>query len=345
VSVLQIPSRPEPVETVAMFWAHYDDDLVFANPTLLHALDGGHHAHSFFFTASDAGTGMSDYMNGRESGIRAAYDTMRGAAGPWSDRTVVLANGVTVTVTRPDGDDRVSLSFLRLPDGGVRGGGYAATGWQSLAKLVSGEIPSLRTLDTGQAITLPLLRTTVAHLVLAHNAAKVISHSPGFDDGPGDDHPDHQSVGRVVASVVDAGHVPAGTVQYAVGYPGAQRPANIDPEILARKLEAFASYAAWDPVVAREHVHEYLQVRGFGEWLQRHYLEPHSGPIPVVPDAPELVGSSAPHVLPRPDATDATDAVGRATPRRLARPGTADRQNQYLPRSSSPKSSGDPRPV
>ena len=338
----RVPAPHRHVETMAMFWAHYDDDLVFANPTLSQALDSGQRAHSFFFTASDAGTGMSDYMSGRESGIRAAYDTMRGSVGPWSDRSVVLANGVTVTVTSPDGDDRVSLAFLRLPDGGVRGGGYAATGRQSLAKLITGELSELHTVDSGQAITLALLRSTVAHVVRAQHPTTVISHHPGYDDGPGDDHPDHQSVGRVVASVVDAGDIPAGTVQYAVGYPAARRPANIAPDLLARKLEVFASYAAWDPVVAREHVHEYLHVRGFGEWLQRHYLEPHSGLVPVISDDADPASALATHAVPRPDSTD---ALGRAAPRHLARPVPVDHQNQYLPRSSSPKSSGDPRPV
>ena len=168
-----------------MFWAHYDDDLVFANPTLLHALDSGRRAHSCFFTASDAGAGLSGYADGRENGIRAAYDTMRGETGPWSDRSVVLPNGVTLTLTRPDGDDRISLSFLRLPDGGLRGVGYAATGWQSLAKLVTGELSSISTLDTGQALTLDLLRSTVAQLVVDYDATMVISHHPGSVRPPG----------------------------------------------------------------------------------------------------------------------------------------------------------------
>lgn len=264
------------VETIAMFWAHYDDDLVFANPTLLQALESGTRARSFFFTASDAGKGMSEYVDGRERGIRAAYDVMRGASGPWTDESVVLRNGVRVTVTRPDDDDRVTLTFLRLPDGGLRGGGYEATGWESLAKLLSGELPAIRTLDTGQTITLEHLRSTVAELVAAHGATTVLTNHPGFADDHGDDHPDHQSVGRVVTAVADAGLLDADSVRYAVGYPGARHPANIEPDLLTRKLEVFASYGAHDPVVTREEAHQYLGVRGFGEWLQREYLLPHS---------------------------------------------------------------------
>jgi LmbE family N-acetylglucosaminyl deacetylase len=261
--------------TIAMFWAHYDDDLVFANPTLLQALDRGWHARSFFFTASDAGHGMSDYAAGRERGIRDAYDVMRGSTGPWSDRSVTLRSGLTVTVTSPDGDDRISLSFLRLPDGGLRGGGYAHTGWDSLAKLESGELSSIRTLDTGQAVTREILVETIAGLVEEYDPTSVISHHPGFADDAGDDHPDHQTVGRIVTAAVDADLIDADLVRYAIGYPGARHPANIEPALLRRKLEVFAAYGAHDPVVAREAVDDYLRVRGFGEWLQREYLLPH----------------------------------------------------------------------
>jgi len=275
VNTQRVGSADRPVETVATFWAHYDDDLIFANPTVQHSLDRGQRTRSFFFTAGDAGTGMSKYVDGREAGIRAAYDNMRGRSGTWSDRSVVLRNGVTVTVTRPEGDDRVALTFLRLPDGGLGGAGYAATGRQSLRQLVTGELPSLRTLDTEQVITLELLRSTVAELVVAFDATTVLSHHPGSANGPGSDHPDHQSVGNVMATAVDAGLIDADVVHYALGYAAAARPVNISPDILARKLDVFASYASHDPVIARDEVHEYLEIRGFGAWLQRQYLVPH----------------------------------------------------------------------
>lgn len=260
-----------------MIWAHYDDDLIFANPTLMHTLDRGGRAHACFFTASDAGKGMSPYVDGREAGIRAAYDAMRDRRNEWIDRTITLPHGVTLTLTHPVDDDTVSLSFLRLPDGGLTGGGWWGTGYQTLPKLFSGELPSMTTLDTGQRITVDLLRSTIAHLASAYRPSMVITHHPGYEDAHGEDHPDHQTVGRLVASVVEDGGIPAEIARYAVGYPDANLPANIAPDILRRKLEIFAAYAAHDPVVARGHVDEYLQVRGFGDWLQRHYLERHSG--------------------------------------------------------------------
>ena len=285
-------------QTVATFWAHYDDDLVFANPTLMHAIEAGHRARSFFFTASDAGTGLSDYSAGRERGIRAAYDTMRGATGSWSDRTLTLRNGVTVTVTRPDDDDRVALTFLRLPDGGLTGRGWFATGYQTLPKLLSGELASIRTLGTDQDITLPLLRSTAAEMLQSFGAATVITHNPGFTDLDRADHPDHQTVGRLMVDLVDDGLIDPTAVQYAIGYPSPERPANLDGDVLAHKLEVFAAYGAHDPVVAREEPREYLHVRGFGDWLQRQYLEPHA----------ELVRTAAPAA----DAVPAADVDASA---------------------------------
>ena len=261
--------------TIATFFAHYDDDLIFANPTLAQGLASGCRTRSFFFTAGDAGKGMSDYVTGRERGIRAAYDTMRGRCGPWTDRVETLGNGLEVTVTSPDDDDRVALIFLRLADGGLSGNGYAATGRNSLRNLLTGYLPSIRALGSEQDITLDLLRSTVTELVAAYDPALVITNNPTFAAGADGDHPDHQSVGTLVASLVDDGLLDPSIVRYAVGYPAAERPANIEPGLLKRKLEIFASYAADDPVVAREEVADYLHVRGFGEWLQREYLVPH----------------------------------------------------------------------
>lgn len=300
MSVQATGSPQQTTETVATFWAHYDDDLVFANPTLMYAIESGHRARSFFFTASDAGTGMSEYTAGRERGIRAAYDTMRGATGKWSDRVLTLRNGVTVTVTRPDDDDRVALTFLRLPDGGLTGRGWFATGHRTLSKLLAGELSSIRTLGTDQDLTLPLLRSTVVEMLDAFGATTVITHDPGFTDPDGADHPDHQSVGRLMVEVVDEGLVDPAAVHYAIGYPSPERPANLGGDILARKLEVFAAYGEHDPVVAREEAQEYLHVRGFGEWLQRQYLEPHAelarpeAPRATTPvdEAPQPTGTS-----------------------------------------------------
>ena len=79
-----------------------------------------------------------------------------------------------------------------------------------------------------------------------------------------------------MADPVDAGLIDPGIVQYAMGYPVARLPRNIDPEPLRRKLEVFGVYASHDPVIRCTDGHSCLKVNRFGDWLQREYLIPHA---------------------------------------------------------------------
>lgn len=275
-SPLQFIDPPCATGTVVSFWAHYDDDLIFANPALQQAFDAGECLRTFFFTESDAGEGQSSYAANREVGIRAAYDVVRGSSGPWTDQTVVLRNGVTLTLSRPDGDGRISLLFLGLPDGGLQGSGYRNTGWESLPKVVTGDIAEIHSISSGQAVTLDQLQSTVVELVNSYGAAQVIAHLPGFAEGSGGDHPDHRSVGRIVAAPADAGLINGAIVQFAQGYPVARRPANVTGNDLSRKLGAFSVYAAHDPVISCRDASACLKVNNFGAWLQRQYLIPYA---------------------------------------------------------------------
>lgn len=275
-SPLQFIEPACPGATVVSFWAHYDDDLIFANPALQEALDAGGCLRTFFFTESDAGEGKSSYASNREAGIRAAYDVIRGSSGPWTDQTVLLRNGITLTLTRPDGDSRVSLLFLGLPDGGLQGSGYRNTGLESLPKLVTGDIAEMHTVSSGQTVTLDQLQSTVVELVNSYGASEVLAHLPGFAEGSGGDHPDHRSVGRIVAAPVDAGLINGAIVQFAQGYPVAGRPANVTGDSLSRKLKAFSVYASRDPVISCSDAGGCLRVNNFGAWLQRQYLIPYA---------------------------------------------------------------------
>lgn len=275
-SPLQLIEPACPAATVVSFWAHYDDDLIFANPVLQQAFDSGDCLRTVFFTDSDAGEGNSSYSANREAGIRAAYDAIRGESGPWVDRTVPLRSGVTLTLTRPEGDSRISLLFLRLPDGGMNGTGYRNTGSESLNELIIGDLPVLHTLDTGQEVTLDQLQGMVVEVVNGYRASEVLAHLPGFAAGSSGDHPDHRSVGRIVADPVDAGYIDPNIVQYAIGYPTAGMLANIKPGPLARKVKTFAIYAARDRVIKCNDSDTCLKVPRFGDWLQRQYLIAHN---------------------------------------------------------------------
>ncbi|MDQ1083227.1 MULTISPECIES: PIG-L family deacetylase [Microbacterium] len=257
--------------TIAGIWAHYDDDLLFATPTIDHAIRQGSRVRNLFLTASDAGTGLSPYVEGRENGIRAAYDVMRGSSSPWSDRETVLSNGVAVTTTSPDDDPRISLAFLRLPDGGLTGRGWFATGYATMPKLLDAQIPSMKTLDTGQEITARQLIDAVAAFIAESAATEVLATLPDFAPGSDGDHPDHGVGGRVVAAAVDAGLVDSAIVRYAIGYPVSAQPVNLAPAAVARKLDVFAAYGEHDAVLRRD-PQDYLALDGVRDWLRREHL-------------------------------------------------------------------------
>jgi len=263
--------EPDCDQTVVSFWAHYDDDLLFGNPSIDRALAAGDCVRTVFFTYSDAGEGVSTYADERERGIRAAYDVMRGTTGAWTDRPVTLKSGATITVTRPDGDPRVSLMFVRLPDGGLSGASFIYTGEQTLSKLVSGELLSLRSLDEGRSFSRKTLEASVSEIAAAYPANQIYTHLPAGAAGSDGDHPDHQSVGVMVQSALTATPTDA-EVFFAQGYPAAERPANNVGDELARKGGIFATYAAFDPVIGCRDAAGCLSRAHFGDWVQRQYL-------------------------------------------------------------------------
>ena len=275
-SPLSFIEQPCAGRTVVSFWAHYDDDLIFGNPVIDDELADGGCVRTFFFTYSDAGEGESTYASEREKGIRAAYDAMLGRSGEWVDRSVTLASGMTVTMTKPSDDDRVSLLFLRLPDGGLSGTTFIYTGQQTLEKLLSGALPSLRTIDEGRSVSVATLEKSIAEILAGYAPDRVLTHLPKEAHGSAGDHPDHSSVGTLVSRAVDAGAAPSAQVEYAIGYPSAERPANITGTQLERKASLFAVYAAHDPVIGCSSAPSCLARAHFGDWLQREYLIPRA---------------------------------------------------------------------
>lgn len=275
VSPMQYIDAPCPAGTVFTVWAHYDDDLIFGSPSIPQALDAGQCVRNLYLTGSDAGMGL-DYAYGREDGLRAAYDVMIGAPLEWEQRTVALANGLTLAMSRPVGDPRVTLFFLRLPDGGLGASGFPATGWTSLPQLLAGNISELHMIDSGAAVSLDGISATIAELYNAYQPVMVMAHLPGSAQGTNGDHPDHQVTGDIVMRTADAGQIDPARVIYAQGYPSESRPQNLSGDVLQRKLDAFAAYAVHDPVIHCSNADSCANVRHFGAWLLRQYPIPHS---------------------------------------------------------------------
>ena len=234
------------IDTAMMVWAHADDDIIFANPGLADAILSGATVRAVYVTAGDAGKGI-DYAREREAGIRAAYDVMRGVTGEWDEREITLLSGARITRFVPADEPRLSISVLRLPDGGLDAKGFAATGNAGLTQLINGDAAELVPIDGGPAYDLPRLTATLA------------------------DHPDHACVGSLVRASAPAVGLTAERMSYYLGYPSQDQPVNVTGAVLDAKVEVYRTYAADDPVVRCAEASTCLAQPGFGEWLRRTY--------------------------------------------------------------------------
>lgn len=295
------PSAPEPVEptppppvvvvspaatgcatAVTMsVWAHYDDDLIFMNPALGDAIAAGDCVRSVFLTGSDAGLGQG-YAQGRELGILRAYNTMRGHQGMWQEKPVTLLSGVHVSQWSPEGDPDITVSFLRLPDGNLSGGGFPATGNVSLPQLLSGAIAALSPTTGAPPVSRESLIAGVGELIGAYRADRLFTHVPAESaEWAHGDHPDHAATGSVTRTALrDVGY-PSSSVNYVLGYPSANLGPNVGGDALVRKLAAFRIYAAEDRVVACATDAACLATPNFGLWLQRHYVKSEAELFPL----------------------------------------------------------------
>lgn len=258
------------IDTAMMVWAHADDDIIFANPGLADAILSGATVRAVYVTAGDAGKGI-DYAREREAGIRAAYDVMRGGTGEWDEREITLLSGARITRFVPADEPRLSISVLRLPDGGLDAKGFAATGNAGLTQLINGDAAELVPIDGGPAYDLPRLTATLAELLAAAAPRHVCTNVPHESAYAHGDHPDHSCVGSLVRASAPAVGLTAERMSYYLGYPSQDQPVNVTGAVLDAKVEVYRTYAADDPVVRCAEASTCLAQPGFGEWLRRTY--------------------------------------------------------------------------
>ena len=256
--------------TTLTVWAHPDDDIIFANPTISDAISSFQYVRSVFLTAGDAGRGM-DYTTSRELGILRAYNNMRGSGGFWDKEDVTLNTGVHINRFTPKDTTRISILFVRLPDGNITGAGFASTGYATLSKLIDGAIPDMKPIDGGPAVTAAQLTGSLTELADAFQPAQTLTHIPrGSVFAPGD-HPDHSATGTIVRGAVGAVAAAAPGIRYYVGYPSIDLPANLSGDQLNSKVDTYRIYAKEDSVIRCADRTACLGTKKFGQWLQRSY--------------------------------------------------------------------------
>lgn len=129
--------------------AHQDDDIVFFGTDVIADLNAGRCVTTVCLTAGDAG-GVARYWLSRERGAVEAHARILGVDAATTDASITIgAHGLALkTLTAKP---RVSMVFMRLPDGNIPGGGFPSNGDTSLQKLWYLEIPSLPTVTDANA--------------------------------------------------------------------------------------------------------------------------------------------------------------------------------------------------
>ncbi|MDD7966787.1 DUF7402 domain-containing protein [Actinomycetospora lemnae] len=231
-----------PAGSVVNVIAHPDDDLLFQSPDLIHDVQSERCVTTVVVTAGDANEGTA-YWQSRESGARAAYAAMAGVDNAWSNGTTTVS-GRSVATSSLAARSGLELVFLRLPDGGLDGAGGSRYGFQSLQKLYTGAISSIRAVNGSATYTQDQLVATLAALMETAGATdvKTLDYAGSYGDG---DHSDHHTVGYL-AEAAQERVAQQHTFTGYVGYPIASRPENVTGADLDAKTRIFTTYAAFD---------------------------------------------------------------------------------------------------
>lgn len=227
--------------------AHQDDDILFQTPDIQRDIDRRRCLVTVFLTAGDAGAGPV-YWNERELGPRSAYAFMAGVADQW-ERGTASIGGHDVVVDSLAARPEISLVYLRMPDGGVGGGGFPAEGNESLLKLWTGAIASIHTVDGKDSYTKASLISTLAAVMDTYQPSviRTLDYIGNYGDG---DHSDHHTS----AYAALAAHKRYTTPHLLTGYMGygvANLPVNVRYTDRDYKLDIFMAYAPHDNKVCQ----------------------------------------------------------------------------------------------
>ena len=225
--------------------AHEDDDLLFQSPDLLHDVQAGRSVRTVFLTAGDAAK-AEPYWSSRERGSLAAYAQMAGVANAWTTSDVGVA-GSPIRMLTLTGAPRISLVFMRLPDGNRRGTGMIVHHHESLMKLWQGSVVSIHAVDGSATYTAATLQQTLTALMTAFQPTTVRGQDWTIPFGTGDN-ADHTAA-ALFTRQAHRDYASAHTLFAYMGYPAWVRLPNVAGADLAAKRSAFQTYATHDPLV------------------------------------------------------------------------------------------------
>lgn len=171
--------------------------------------------------------------------MQAAYAVMAGVSDSWTTATVSLTGQPAILRTLTAAP-QVSLLFLRLPDGQMTGSGTTAYANQSIAKLASGAIPAISSVDGASSYTHESLVAALASQLTALSPSVVRAQDTTYPDG---DNSDHIEAGHL-ARAADAGYPAPHTLVTYRGYGVGGLAANVGSADLTAKLAAYNTYVS-----------------------------------------------------------------------------------------------------
>jgi LmbE family N-acetylglucosaminyl deacetylase len=244
--------------------AHPDDDLLFMSPDLYAGVLGERPSVTVYLTAGEATAGLDDrhdpvvYVQDRVEGLHEAYAYLARVRNSWRSEEMT-AGRLLVQVDSLAERPRVTLIFVRLPDGGdprADGGRDALTrlwgGQACVHGFASGARPCVSRADV-----IGMLRA----LYVKYQANVVRTLDP--DPPPGCrvcDHPDHVASARFAAAAAEG--LKVRLVSYR-GYPMTSWAPNMTRRMCDLKSEVFRVYRRHD-YRASTHGH-------YRAWLERMY--------------------------------------------------------------------------
>jgi LmbE family N-acetylglucosaminyl deacetylase len=245
--------------------AHTDDNLLFMNPRLQSEFDSERCVRTVFLTAGDAGLAQS-YWEGREAGMEAAYAEMAGAPDAWTTGTVA-GDGGTIALRTLTADPRISIVFMRLPDG-AEGEGFPRYGNQSLEHLWKSTEPTITAVDESATYSRQELIATLTGLIDEYGPRQIWTQNYDEPFG-GVDHTDHVATALFTREAQMAYAEPHRLIGF-LDYNTESLPANVSGLPYIEKKEAFYTYGADDPEACDSDAT--CEPTQYKTWLAREYV-------------------------------------------------------------------------
>lgn len=276
IAIEDLPSTLCSAPTSLNIVAHQDDDLLFMNPDIQRDIAAGHCVRTIYVTAGDAGSNHFFWL-GREQGSESAYSKMIGKDAIWIQHVVKLADNQYVTVANPKGNTKISLVFMRLPDGNIHGQGFGASRHESLQKLTQKQIPNIHSIYGDSTYSVEELASALTEFMFIYQPA-VIRTQATLVSNEYPDHSDHMSVSRLTERAYGlyeasrySNSVTIPILRY-IGYPIHASPENVSSDDLETKTAAFLSYAKHDGSVCQS-VDLCASNAAYGSYLRRQYTQ------------------------------------------------------------------------